>query len=149
MLGAVQYIMRAIQPGAGAQGRGIGTRSRFGQTIAAEKLAAAQARQDVGALACVAELVDHAGDHVVNGDVGGSAGAAARELLHDHHAVQAGKAGAARIFPHENAAHAERRRLPHHIDGEMMRLIPGHGMGRDFACGEIAGHVLNGGLVWR
>ena len=42
---------------------------------------------------------------------------------------------------------AERRRLPDHVEREMLVLVPFQRMRRDLLGGEIARHVADGALV--
>ena len=56
-------------------------------------------------------------------------------------------AGAADIVADIDAAHAERRRLAHHLDREMLLLVPAHRVRRDLLRGELPRHVANRDLV--
>ena len=110
-------------------------------------LHAGEARHPLPALGVVAEAVDHPGRHVVDGEIGGGAGAAGGELLEDERRIEAGEAGAAHVLPHIDAAHAERGGSAQLLDGEVLLLVPLHGIGRDLLIGEIARHVPDGDLV--
>ena len=46
-----------------------------------------------------------------------------------------------------DAAEAHLGRLFHHLDGEMLILVPAGRMGRQFGVGKGAGGVLNGALI--
>ena len=70
-----------------------------------------------------------------------------RQRLEDQRGVEAGHGGAADVVLDVDAAHAERGRLAHHVDGEMLLLVPAQRMRRDLLGGEFARHVANRHLV--
>ena len=71
-----------------------------------------------------AEAVDHPGRHVVDRDVGRDRRAAHGERLEDQRRVEPRQPRAADILADVDAAHAERRRLAHLRDREVLLLVP-------------------------
>ena len=70
-----------------------------------------------------------------------------RQRLEDQRGVEARHARNRRRRPDIDAADAEARGLAHHIDGEMLFLIPAERMRRDLLRGEFPRHVANRHLV--
>ena len=70
-----------------------------------------------------------------------------RQRLEDQRRVEAGHGGAADVVLDVDAAHAERGGLAHHVDREMLFLVPAERMRRDLLRGEFARHVANRHLV--
>ena len=70
-----------------------------------------------------------------------------RQRLEDQRGVEAGHGRAADVVLDVDAAHAERGRFPHHVDREMLLLVPAQRMRRDLLGGEFARHVANRHLV--
>ncbi len=96
-----------------------------------------------------AEAVDHPGDHVVDGEIGGGGGAAFGQRLENERRIQTREGRAAHIVAHIDAGHAKRGGGFQRGNGEMVRLVPFQRMGRDFLAREGARHVADGDLVFR
>jgi hypothetical protein len=111
-------------------------------------LHAAELGQEFLAYGVAAESVDHPGRHVVDRDVGGSRGAALRQLLEDQRGVEPGQRRAADVFLHVNAAEAERRRLAQCLDREHFALVPVARMRHHFVTRELPRGGLKGVLLF-
>ena len=74
-------------------------------------------------------------------------GAAEAERLEDQRRVETREPRAADVLADVDAAHAERRGLPHHVDGKMLGLVPGEGVGRELLRREVARGVADGEVV--
>ena len=70
-----------------------------------------------------------------------------RQRLEDQRGVEPRQRRAADVVADVDAAHAERGRLAHHVDREMLLLVPAQRMRRDLFRGEFPRHVANRDLV--
>jgi hypothetical protein len=131
----------------GPQRRRVGAGARLGQAVAGDLLHADQIGHEPGAQSVRSEPVDHPGRHIVDRDEGRRRHVAARQLLEDHGRLDPAQGHAAVLLSGIDAAEAHLGRLFHHIDGEMLLLVPAGGVGRQLGVGEGARRVLNGALV--
>ena len=69
------------------------------------------------------------------------------ECLEDQCGIETRQRRTADIVANIDAADAERRRFPHHVDGEKLFLVPFQRKGRDFLSSEFASHVANRYLI--
>ena len=145
--GAVQRHRCRRRAPRGSKRRRVRAGARLGQAVARQMLHRAQLRQPAPALRVGAEAVDHPRGHVVDGDVGRNRGAACRQRLEDQRRVEPRQPRAAHIFSDIDAAHAERRRLAHHLDGEVLSLVPCYGVRRELLRRELARHVADGEVI--
>ena len=74
-------------------------------------------------------------------------GQACRQRLEDQRRVEARQRRAADIVLDVDAAHAELGGFAHHIDREMLLLVPAQRMRRDFFRGKVPRHLANRNLV--
>ena len=132
LLLAVEHVVIAVAHRAGAQRRGVRSGAGFGQAIAREQFHGAELRQPLLALGVVAVSVDHPGRHVVDRDERRHGRAALRQRLEDQRCVEPRQGRAADVVADIDAANAERRGLAHHLDREMLLLVPADRMRRDF-----------------
>ena len=70
-----------------------------------------------------------------------------RQRLEDQRGVEAGHGGAADVVLDIDAADAEACGLAHHVDREMLFLVPAERMRRDLFRGEFPRHIANRNLV--
>ena len=89
-----------------------------------------------------AEGVDHPGAHVVDGDERRDHRVGDGELLEDPHGVDPAQAGTADVLAAVDRRDAQFRRLPQHLDGEMLGLVPVQGV-RCQAFGREGGRGLD------
>src|SRR5262249_3931529 len=73
--------------------------------------------------------------------------AALRQRLEDQRGVEARQRGAANVVANIDPADPQLGCLAHHVDGEMLLLVPAHRMRRDPFRGEIPRHLANRNLV--
>lgn len=73
----------------------------------------------------------------MDGEVARDRRAAGGEGLEDEHPVGAGQPGAAQVLPYVHASEAEPRRLPQDVDGEVLVLVPAHGVRGQVFLGEV------------
>ena len=140
--------MIAVAHRAGAQRRRIRSGAGLGQAIARQISSMVQSfGSHLLALGVVAEGIDHPGRHVVDRDEGRHRRAALRQRLEDQRGVETRQRRAADIVADIDAADAELGGLAHHVDREMLLLVPADRMRRDFLRGEIPRHVANRNLV--
>jgi hypothetical protein len=83
----------------------------------------------------------------VDRDEGRHRRAALRQGLEDQRGVEPRQRRAADVVLDIDAAHAELGGFTHHIDREMLFLVPAQRMGRDFFRGEFPRHIANRNLV--
>ena len=118
--------------------RGIRSRTRLGEAVAAEVGHRGQARQPRAALLVGAVGVDHPRDHVVDRDVGGDRGVGLGQLLDDRDGVGAAEGRSAHVLADVDAAEAE---LAGHAQGfarEVLLLVPLECVRRELGLREVA-----------
>jgi len=111
-------------------------------------LHAGELRQEAGALARVAEAVDHPRRHVVDGDVGGGGDAACRQLLEDERSVDAAQRAAADVLGDIDPGEAQRGGGAQRIDREDAFLIPARRLRLELAFGKGARRLLDRALLF-
>ena len=148
LLLAVEDVGVAVAHGARRQRRRVGARTRLGQAIARQKLHRAQLGQPCLALLIGTIGVDHPSGHVVDRHIGRHRRTAGGQCLENQGRVEPGQGRAPDIRGNIDTAHAERGRLAHFGNGEVLGLVPGQRLrGEDFR-GKGAGHVADGDLVF-
>ena len=88
LLDPVEHIRIALAPRARRKRRGVGAGARLGQAIARKQLHRGELGQIMRLQGRRAEAVDHRGDHVVDRQIRGDAGAARRQRLEDQRRVE-------------------------------------------------------------
>jgi hypothetical protein len=99
------------------------------------------------ALGVAAEGIDHPARHVVDGNEGRGGRTARRQRLEDQRRVEACHSGAADVLANVDAAHTERGCFAHHVDGEMLLLVPAQRVRRDLFRRKRQRHVANRDLI--
>ena len=137
-LGAVEHPAFAVEFGVGAGARGVGAGLGLGERPAADPFACGQLGEIALALLLAAHFVNVVGaERGVRGDDDAHRAIDARELFNDDGVLDVAQAGAAEFFGEYGAHVAEPAQFADHVEGERLRFVPFHDVGRNFAFGEL------------
>jgi hypothetical protein len=140
--------MVAIPQRLGAQRCGIRPGGRFGQAVARHQIEAGEGREPALALFGRTILVDHPACHGVNGQHGGMADAAARQLLEHQGCFHPAKSGAANVVADIDTGEAELGCGLEHVPVQPLFFFPAQRMGGKLIAGELPCSVLDEFLVF-
>ena len=147
-LAAADAVAIAVLLGTGAQRGGVRAGIGLGQAVAAELAAGGQQRHPCAGEALLRPGRDHPGHHVVDGDVGGGAGAAGGQLFQDDRGIEPAQPQAAERLRRVQAAKAHLAGPGDGLQREFAGLVPACRVRRHFAAGEAARGVLIGELLF-
>ena len=149
LLGPGEDVLLPVPTGGGGQRGGVGPDTGFGEAVGPEVLHRREPRQPARPLLLVAVGVDHPGDHVVDGDVGGQRRVAVPELLEECDGVAAGQPRAADVLPDVHGPQAHLPRRAEGLQREVLLRVPLVRVGRQCARGEVTDRRDEGDLLLR
>ena len=144
LLDAVEHVMVAVAPRGGAQRRRVAARLRLGQRKRTEHAAGSQRLEPLFFLRVV--RIGHAyAAHraIVDRDDGRGAAIAGRDFLDHDRQREIVEAGAAELFRHRDAEHAELRELLQRFAREAALAVPCGGVRSELLLREVAQRVAD------